>query len=152
MQGVSVRSITLHDVDSVLGLIHAYWQHEAIAGFDPVRLRDQLRDFLIHSVYGCGWLVEDAGATVGYLLCTFVYSFEHGGRMAEIDEFFVAQSHRGRGLGRRLLASAREELSGRGFTMLQMQVAEGNEKARSFYARQGFVEKSGCRLWLAPLP
>jgi GNAT superfamily N-acetyltransferase len=129
----------------------AYWQFEGIAGFAPERLRSQLQAFLSSPTYGCAWLAEGAGAAIGYLLCTLVYSFEHGGVMAEIDEFFVESVSRGQGVGEGLLAVARAGLAELGCVSLQMQVGDENVRAHRFYARLGFEEKRGYRLWLAPL-
>jgi GNAT superfamily N-acetyltransferase len=39
----------------------------------------------------------------------YVFSLEHLGLMAEIDEFFVLSSQRGRGIGAELLKAAESE-------------------------------------------
>jgi ribosomal protein S18 acetylase RimI-like enzyme len=151
MSGVEIRALAASDSGQVLPLIEAYWRHDGIAGYEPARLRRQLHEFLSTPAYGRGWLAARMGAAVGYLLCTLVYSFEHGGLMAEIDELFVTPEHRRHGIGQALLATARAELAGRRCGWLQMQVADGNTQSQGFYARLGFKEKSGYRLWVAPL-
>jgi ribosomal protein S18 acetylase RimI-like enzyme len=150
MDGVEIRATALSDAGQLLPLIEAYWRHEGIEGYEPVRLHRQLGEFLSTPAYGCGWLATRTAA-VGYLLCAFVYSFEHGGLMAEIDEFFVGAEYRQRGIGRALLARARSDLAARGYVCLQMQVADGNAQAQRFYSQLGFRHKSGYRLWVAPL-
>lgn len=50
-----------------------------------------------------------AGDGVGYLLCVHDFSLEHLGLTAEIDEFFVAPSRRGNGLGGKLLPAAESD-------------------------------------------
>jgi ribosomal protein S18 acetylase RimI-like enzyme len=49
------------------------------------------------------------------------------------------------------VARARATLAARGCVCLQMQVEYANLPAQRFYARLGFEEKSGYRLWVAPL-
>jgi ribosomal protein S18 acetylase RimI-like enzyme len=71
--------------------------------------------------------------------------------MAEIDELFVVAPHRAQGIGQALVARARATLAARGCVCLQMQVADDNLPAQRFYARLGLQEKSGYRLWVAPL-
>ncbi len=132
-------------------LIEAYWQHDNIVGYEPSRLRRQLAEFLSERAYGCGWLATSGDVTAGYLLCSFVYSFEHGGLIAEIDELFVAAPYRRQGIGRALLGRAHAELATRGCRCLQMQVADDNPEAQGFYSRLGFEQKTGYRLWLAAL-
>jgi ribosomal protein S18 acetylase RimI-like enzyme len=151
MDGMKILELTLSTADRVMPLIEAYWQHDNIVGYEPSRLRRQLAEFLSEPAYGCGWLAMRGDVTVGYLLCSFVYSFEHGGLIAEIDELFVAAPYRRQGIGQALLVGARTDLATRGCHCLQMQVADDNHEAQGFYTSLGFKEKSGYRLWLAPL-
>jgi ribosomal protein S18 acetylase RimI-like enzyme len=76
---------------------------------------------------------------VGYAIATFGYDLEFAGRDAFITELFVAPAHRGRGLGRRLLASAVEALRARDTRAVHLMVSPENERARSMYAEAGFV-------------
>lgn len=148
---IEIRPASIADAERLSPLIEAYWQHDGIAGFDPGRLRRQLEEFLARPAYGGGWLAMHAGVTVGYLLCVLVYSFEHGGLMAEIDELFIRPEYRRRGAGQALLTAARTQLAARGCGALQLQVADDNPGAQDFYARLGFRPKSGYRLWVAAL-
>ena len=152
MDDIDIRAAGLSDIRQLLPLIEAYWRHDGIAGYEPARLRRQLHDFLSTPAYGRGWLATGPDGAVGYLLCTLVYSFEHGGLMAEIDELFVGPAHRRHGIGQALLAKARTELAAQGCGWLQLQVADGNTQSQGFYSRLGFKQKSGYRLWMAPLP
>jgi ribosomal protein S18 acetylase RimI-like enzyme len=152
MDEIEIRQALRSDTRQLLPLIEAYWRHDAIAGFESARLRRQLHEFLSTPAYGRGWLATGTGGAVGYLLCTLVYSFEHGGLMAEIDELFVGPEHRRHGIGQALLARARAALAADGCGWLQLQVADGNTQSQSFYSRLGFKQKSGYRLWMAPLP
>ena len=152
MDEMEIRQAVSADARQLLPLIEAYWRHDGIAGYESARLHRQLHEFLSTPAYGRGWLATVTGSAVGYLLCTLVYSFEHGGLMAEVDELFVGAEHRRHGIGQALLARARTELSAHGCGWLQLQVADGNTQSHGFYSRLGFKEKSGYRLWVAPLP
>jgi ribosomal protein S18 acetylase RimI-like enzyme len=148
---IEIGETSASDTEQLLPLIEAYWRHDGIVGYESSRLRRQLAEFLSTPAYGRGWLATRTGVGVGYLLCTFVYSFEHGGLMAEIDEFFVGAEYRQQGIGQALLAKARADLMARGCVCLQMQVVDDNTQAQRFYWRLGFEEKTGYRLWMAPL-
>jgi ribosomal protein S18 acetylase RimI-like enzyme len=56
-----------------------------------------------------------------------------------VEQIFVAPGHERRGIGRRLLAYAEGYAIAERARSLQIVVEEGNEKARSFYRRSGFV-------------
>jgi len=56
-----------------------------------------------------------------------------------VEQLFVAPGHERRGIGRRLLAYAEGYAIAQRARSLQIVVEEGNEKARSFYRRSGFL-------------
>jgi ribosomal protein S18 acetylase RimI-like enzyme len=56
-----------------------------------------------------------------------------------IEQLFVALGHERRGSGRRLLAHAEGYAIAERAQSLQIVVEEGNQRARSFYRRSGFV-------------
>jgi ribosomal protein S18 acetylase RimI-like enzyme len=87
----------------------------------------------------------------GYLLAVFVFSPEHGGMMAEIDEVFVSRDMRSKGAGSLLMARAERELAARGLLRLQLELAVGNERARLFYTRHNFRRRAGYELIDKPL-
>ena len=151
MNALAIREARAADIDLLIPLMKSYWAYDGIPDFEETRIGRQLWEFFSTPAYGCGWVAESSRRVVGYLLTTFIYSFEYGGLMAEVDEFFVVEDFRHQGLGRRLLAVARGALAARGCVNLQMQVAADNAAARAFYSRQGFAEKQGCGLWIAPL-
>lgn len=99
---------------------------------------------------GCVWLVEDDGATAGYLVVTFVFAMEHGGTTAVVDDFFVRPAWRGRGLGTAALAHVRRACIARGVRAMRVEVGADNVVAQAVYSRNGFVT-AGHRLMTATL-
>lgn len=141
-----VRAATSRDIPQLLSLVRRYWEFEQIEGFVALRVELTLRRLLTEGHLGGAWVAEgDAGLT-GYLLAVLVLSVEHGGLMAEIDEFFVLPEARSQGLGARLLEAAETALAGRGCLRLQLQLATGNAAGRAFYERHGYRGRDGYRL------
>ena|SRR5579862_8995367 len=152
MSRVEIRAATAVDAKPILPLLQAYWAFEGTPGFDPDALNRRLVAFLSNRTYGLAWVAQDADRLVGYLLAAFVFSFEYGGRMAEVDELFVEEASRGRGIGRQLLETARHALEQEGCAALQLQVADDNRRAQKFYSSFGFRPKQGYRLWTVAVP
>lgn len=98
------------------------------------------------------WIAFARGAPVGYLLAVYVFSLEHLGLTAEIDEFFVLPSARSRGLGDALLTLAEAEFVRRGCTNVALQLGGGNDRARVFYRAHGYRERAGFELLAKRLP
>src|SRR5271170_6202021 len=94
-----IRRARISDVDDVASLVRLYWEFEDIRGFDRSRITALLTGFLSQDLRGACWLAEGNGRPDGYLLAVYMFSLEHGGMMAEIDELFVVPDKRSLGIG-----------------------------------------------------
>jgi ribosomal protein S18 acetylase RimI-like enzyme len=143
---VRVRRAGPADVPLLLPLVAAYWSFEGLAGFEERRVGAQLTRLLGEPRLGAGWLGFAGDKPAGYLLAVYVFSLEHLGLTAEIDELFVAPSTRGHGLGAALLAQAEAAFQAAGCTCVSLQLARGNQAGRAFYHRGGYRERAGYEL------
>lgn len=141
-----VRPIAAGDVPALLRLVEEYWAFEDIAGFDPVPVGEQLHRLCADSRLGAGWIAHVGNRPAGYLLAVYVFSLEHLGLTAEIDEFFVLPSLRGRGAGAALLQAAESEFRRQHCTNVSLQLGRGNDPARAFYRAHGYRERPGYEL------
>ena len=142
----TIRRATIADVTSLLGLVEEYWRFENIPGFDPARVGLQLRRLLTETHLGGGWIALDNGAPVGYLLAVYVFSLEHLGLTAEIDELFVRPQTRAMGTGGKLLQAAEAAFVTAGCTRVALQLARNNNSGRAFYSRHGYSPRSDYEL------
>lgn len=83
-----------------------------------------------------GFLVAGDGEVVGYVVADTVD--RHGATVGHIKDLAVAPSHRGRGIGRRLLSRAISTLSVAGAARVKLEVRAGNTAAKSLYRSAGF--------------
>jgi GNAT superfamily N-acetyltransferase len=139
------------DIAGVAALAERYWEFESIGGFDGPRITALLTGLLSQPERGACWVAEAQGRLCGYLLAVFMFSLEHGGLMAEIDEVFVAPEMRSSGVGSLLVARAEQEMAERGLVRLQLQLGVDNHRARLFYERHGFRRRAGFELLDKPL-
>lgn len=141
-----IRQATTNDVPVLLPLVEDYWNFEGIPGFESQRVAAQLARLLSEPRLGGGWIAFVGGVAVGYLLAVYVFSLEHLGLTAEIDEFFVLPQQRGHGVGLALLKTAECMFVRAGCTNVSLQLSRGNGSARTFYHNQGYTERSGYEL------
>jgi GNAT superfamily N-acetyltransferase len=142
-----IRAASPNDMPAVVNLVQQYWMFEDIPGFDARRVESLLRAALFADGRARCWLAEQAGEVGGYLLAVPVFSLEHGGTMAEIDEFFVTPGFRRRGIGAALLLTAESVLRESGVRRLQLQLGAGNAHARRFYGARGYGRRARFELW-----
>lgn len=69
---------------------------------------------------------------------SFVWSLEHGGHSAWLDELYVVPEQRNAGIGRALLDEALATARADGCIGFDLEVARGHERADHLYERAGF--------------
>jgi GNAT superfamily N-acetyltransferase len=141
-----IRLATPADVRGIAPLVARYWEFEGIAGFQLPRIEALLDELLATPDRGAIWVAETAAGLSGYLLAVFMFSLEHGGLMAEIDELFVLPEMRSARAGALLLAAAERDMAARGLRRLQLQLGIENHRGRTFYSRHGFLARCGYEL------
>jgi GNAT superfamily N-acetyltransferase len=78
------------------------------------------------------------GEPCGYVALTIGFSVEAGGYDAFIDELYVEEQFRDRGIGTRALAFAEEECRTLGVRRLNLEVERHNPRAKALYERVGY--------------
>lgn len=95
-------------------------------------------------------VAEHAGKVVGTLQITFIrYLTYHGGERAQIEAVRVDTSHRGGGIGRKLVEWAIDVARQRGCHMVQLTTNKQRSDAHRFYGSLGFdATHEGMKLHL----
>jgi ribosomal protein S18 acetylase RimI-like enzyme len=140
------------DIPALLRLVEEYWNFEDIAGYDPASVTKELERLLGDPALGSGWIAWSGQDAAAYLLAVYVFSLEHLGLTAEIDEFFVLPSFRGREIRSELLQVAEAEFICRKCTNVSLQLGQQNDRARAFYRANGYGERAGFELLDKMLP
>lgn len=140
-----LRLASTDDLDRLVGLVARYHAHEGIDQDEETR-RTALLPLLQGSPHGAVWLIGPRSAPVGYIAVSFGWSIELGGLDAMVDEFFVRDRVRGRGMGSEALASLARALSEQGVCALSLEVATENDAAKRLYGRLGFASRDRYHL------
>ncbi|HET9864992.1 MAG TPA: GNAT family N-acetyltransferase [Steroidobacteraceae bacterium] len=143
---VRILPVGTADVRDLLPLVEQYWRFEAIEGFDGARIAGLLERVIAQPALGRAWLARVDDLPAGYLLAVYVFSLEHQGLTAEIDEFFVLPPHRRLGLGGQLLRTAEVAFRAHGCTNVSLQIGRDNAEARAFYRRHGYGDRDRFEL------
>lgn len=141
------------DADELVELMREFYAFEHIA-FDERAARGALRQILSDGKLGVVHLIrvaaqeseqaeaasEQAAAAeaAGYLVITFGFSLEFHGRDAFVDELFLRESFRGRGIGRACVEFAAEVCRAKGIAALHLEVERANARAQALYRQSGF--------------
>ena len=141
------------DLDKLLALVASFHAFENIDRTDDHR-RAAVTPLLDGSPHGAVWLIGMRRAPVGYICISFGWSLELGGMDGFIDEFFIRETVRGRGMGTEVLISLLPQLAEAGVKALHLEVAQGNDTASRLYQKLGFKNRDKYNLmtWVADGP
>ena len=136
---MTIREIRSEDVPAVVGLVHELAGYEREA--ESCRLTtDQLAAALFAPQPALfGHVAELDGAVVGCALWFLNFSTWRGVHGIYLEDLFVQPAHRGRGLGRALLARLAATCVQRGYGRLEWSVLDWNTPAIDFYRGIGAV-------------
>lgn len=136
------------DFDRLLPMIRAYHDAEGIEVGDDHR-RDAVMPLLEGSPHGAVWFIGPKMSPVGYAVVSFGWSIELGGLDGFVDEIWVREKVRGRGMGSDAVSALQSALKSAGIKALHLEMAEGNPAER-IYRRAGFRRRDFALMtWVA---
>ena len=135
---LTFRDITLADRDLVLPMVEDFYHTDAVEHAVPTQIME--RSFLAAADPDepllRGVLVYEDGELAGYIYVTICYSAEVGGRCVFIEEIFLKEAFRGRGLGKGIMAwLERQYPAARRF---RLEVTQVNKSAIRLYEESGY--------------
>jgi ribosomal protein S18 acetylase RimI-like enzyme len=138
------------DVERVLPFMARLYEQDHL-DYDAVRAVRVCEWLLANPVWGGIWRVEVDGRDAGYMAATVASSIEFHGKLAFLDELYIAPEFRSRGLGPAAVEHVAAWARARGFAALRLEVATENLHAQHVYRRAGFLLQNDRRLmtkWL----
>src|SRR3954447_2360079 len=135
---ISIALVGSDDLPDLLPLMRAYCDFyevapsdEALLGMARALIDDPLRE-------GVQMLArDDAGAAVGFATIFWSWSTLSAGRIAVMNDLFVAPEARGTGVAHGLIGACREHARTNGATWLGWQTATDNKRAQRVYESVG---------------
>ncbi len=131
-----IRKITPADKELFLRLAAEFYASDAV--LEPVPEAYHLAAFeeLMRSeAYLDCYILECDGAAAGYALLSITYSQEAGGKVIWLEELFILEPYRGKGLGREFLSYMEENIPAKKY---RLEVEKGNTRAIALYEQVGY--------------
>jgi GNAT superfamily N-acetyltransferase len=126
------------DLDRILSMMSRLYAQDDLP-FDAARKRATVEWLLAHPDSGGIWAIEAEGSTAGYLVMTVCASLEFHGPFALLDELYLEEPWRGRGLGAQAIEFAAQWARDRGMAAVRLETAHDNLRAQSLYRKCGFI-------------
>ena len=138
MGNPTFRSAEPNDINLLLDLILQYYAFDHIET-DTSSLRPSLGTLIFDSSLGKVWLIQADSRPVGYVILTFGYDLEFGGRQATITDLYIVPQYRRKGFGFATLQFIEETCRSFGIQAFELQVKRENIAAQRLYERFGMT-------------
>lgn len=142
-----IRKFVLEDREDYIRFSTEFYNSSAVDKPVPREHFEQGFDEMMRSdVYVQGYMLVCDGNNVGYCVTMKTYSVEAGGITIWIDELFVLEEYRSKGLGRELFKYI-EENGDKKLRRIRLEVELENGRAISLYEKMGFEPAPYDGMW-----
>ena len=97
------------------------------------------QEFIENENFGKCWLICHEKEIVGYVILTLIFSFEYEGKLAFLDELYIKETARGKGIGKKTIQFIKEQVSYLNVKMMYLEVESHNQAAQKLYIANDFV-------------
>ena len=133
-----IRKLTADDKEIYIGMAEEFYHSDAVLAPIPRTFIERtVEEALRSDTYAEIFLLEYEGETAGYALIAKTFSQEAGGMVWWIEEVYIRELFRSKGLGREFFEYIENHMD-EGVARLRLEVEEENIRAVSLYERLGY--------------
>jgi ribosomal protein S18 acetylase RimI-like enzyme len=132
-----IRNILPDDKTVFLSMAKDFYSSDAVAHNVESRILEAVFDAAVSkSPYIRALIIEDGNNPVGFALLSFSFATEVGGLSVQLEDLYISDTCRGKGLGSKFMAFMESEYpSAKRF---RLEVAKDNTGAIDLYRRLGY--------------
>ena len=108
--------------------------------FDIDKNEKNLKVFISNPELGRLWIIKFENQIAGYICLTFGFSFEFGGRVAFIDEFFIKEEFRNKSIEQQTMDFIENESMELEVKSILLEVEKHNKTGNKLYLNKGYVD------------
>ncbi|KQS50257.1 MAG: GNAT family N-acetyltransferase [Flavobacterium sp. 38-13] len=132
------RPIQTSDIDTIVPMMQEFYSIDNYP-IDIAISKALFLEFIENPHLGKAWLIYSDEEIVGYIILTFVFSFEYKGTIAFLDELYISDKARGKGIGKKALDFIHQEALSLSLKIIYLEIENHNEIAQKLYLSKDFV-------------
>ena len=134
---IQFKPLVISDIDIIVKMMQEFY---AIDNYpiDTTISKSLFKEFIADKNLGKAWLILSDNEIVGYVILTFIFSFEYQGKIAFLDELYLSKKARGKGIGSKAVAFIIEESKKSSLKLIYLEIENHNQNAQKLYIASGF--------------
>lgn len=131
------KPLEITDISIIIQMMQDFYSIDNYP-MDVEVAKELFQEFISNEHLGKSWLIYSENEIVGYIILTFIFSFEYGGKIAFVDELFIKETARGKGFGKEAIQFIQQEVPKLSLKLLYLEVEPHNENAQKLYLAHDF--------------
>ncbi len=133
-----IRKITESDKTEYLKMANDFYHSDAVSHSIP---KENFINAFNEAVKGSPfielYILDQEGITAGYAAVAVTYTTEGGGKTLWLDELYIKEQFRGKGLGKSVIEFLQADKS---VKRIRLEITPENKRAKALYLSEGFAE------------
>ena len=131
------KPVVFSDIDSITKMMQNFYGIDNYP-FDIEVSKNLFQEFISDEKLGKSWLICFDEEVIGYVILTFIFSFEYQGKIAFLDELYIKETARGKGFGKQTIQFIKEQALLLNVKVIYLEVENHNEKGQKLYLANDF--------------
>ena len=134
---ITFKNLEIIDIPICVSLMQEFYaiDHYPIDATETTKL---LATFIADRNLGQAYLIYNKEIIVGYVIMTFVFSFEYKGTLAFLDELYIKETARKQGIGTKTIEFIKQEAKKLNVKIMYLEVENHNQNAQKLYIAHDF--------------
>lgn len=135
---VNFKLLEQNDIETILSMMQDFYTIDNYP-IDTNVSKKLFQEFIDDEKLGKAWLIKTNDKIVGYAILTFIFSFEYKGTIAFLDELYISEKVRGKGIGKKTIDFVQAEAKKQHVKVVYLEVENHNENAQKLYLANDFI-------------
>lgn len=136
---IQINTIARDEIDTLLSMMKNFYAIDNYEYNAEIGKKTAL-ELIENKQLGRLYIIKENLDYVGYIALTFGFSFEYNGRDALIDELYIEENWRNKGIGKLAIEFIVQQTKQLGVNAIHLEVEQHNKSAYELYRKSGFKE------------
>ncbi|WP_432672832.1 GNAT family N-acetyltransferase [Flavobacterium sp. SM2513] len=148
---IEFHTLKESDIELIVAMMQDFY---AIDNYpiQPETTKKLFKTFIDDENLGQCWLILHDEVIVGYVILTYIFSFEYQGRIAFLDELYLNEKARGKGIGKITLEFIHDQALQKELKIIYLEIESHNAVAKKLYLSGNFIVHNRQLMQLKPKP